>query len=77
MTIYKKWEREGYEILEVDYDYDLHCFEVVKDGEVVTKILTTIYPDSIEQMEEDIRQLDCGLGVDGWEDGNGNLIILE
>ena len=72
MATNKKWKREGYTITEVDFDYDLHCFEVVKDGEVVA----TIYPDSIEQMEEDIKQLDCGLGVDGWEDGRGNSIDI-
>ena len=74
---YGVWEREGYTVVELDFDYDLHCFEVTKDGEIVTKVLTTIYPDTIEDMQSIIASLEKGEGVEDWEDGNGNPIILE
>jgi hypothetical protein len=70
---YGVWEREGYKVVEVDFDGDLHCFEVIQNDEVVS----TIYPDTIEQMEEDKKALDNGEGVEDWEDGRGNPINLK
>jgi len=68
----RTWERKGYEVVEVEFDGDLHEFEVVKDGEVIG----TITPDTIEDMEQIIKDLDSGEGVDGWEDGMGNTISI-
>lgn len=68
--IYQTWNRKNYTVQETDFDADLHCLEVVKNGEVIA----TIYPDTIEQMQEDIEALDRGEGVESWEDGNGNPV---
>ena len=66
------WEREGYIVREVEFDYDLHEFEVVKDGEVIA----TITPADLDDMDRIISNLDAGEGVDGWEDGMGNTISI-
>lgn len=68
----KVWKREGYTVEMVEHDGDLKAFEV-KQGEEVQ----TIYPDSIEAMEQIVNDLDNGEDVDGWEDGMGNTITLE
>ena len=68
----RKWERKGYEVREVEFDYDLHEFEIVKDGEVIASIT----PADIEDMNRIISALDAGEEVDGWEDGMGNTIVI-
>ena len=68
----KTWEREGYKVVEKEFDYDLHEFDVIKDGETIA----TITPDSIESMNSIIDALDNGEDVDGWEDGMGNTIHI-
>jgi len=68
----KTWEREGYKVVEKEFDYDLHEFDVIKDGETIA----TITPDSIESMDSIIDALDNGEDVDGWEDGMGNTIHI-
>lgn len=68
----RTWNRKGYEVVEVEFDGDLHEFEVIKNGEVVA----TITPDTIEDMEQIIADLDNGEDVDGWEDGMGNTISI-
>ncbi len=72
MANLKIWERKGYTVEEKEFDYDLHQFEVIKDGEVIA----TITPGSIEDMNQIIEDLDNGEDVDGWEDGNGNTISI-
>ena len=67
------WKREGYEVVEVEFDGDLHEFEVVKGDEVIA----TITPDTIEDMEQIIADLNNGEDVDGWEDGMGNTINID
>lgn len=66
----KKWKREGYTVVEREFDYDLHVFAVI----VVGKKEQIITPDSIESMKSIIESLDNGEDVDGWEDGMGNTI---
>lgn len=68
----KTWERNTYTVEEREFDGDLHEFDVVKDGEVIA----TINPETIEDMQAIIEDLDNGEDVDGWEDGNGNTINL-
>lgn len=68
----KVWERKGYTVEMVEYDYDLKAFEVVQGDKV-----QTIYPATIEDMEQIIIDLDNGEDVDGWEDGLGNTIVIE
>lgn len=68
----KTWERNTYIVEEKEFDGDLHEFDVVKDGEVIA----TINPETIEDMNQIIEDLDAGEDVDGWEDGNGNTINL-
>lgn len=68
----KVWERKGYTVEMVDFDGDLKEFEVVQGEDV-----QTITPDSIEVMHQIIEDLDNGEDVDGWEDGNGNTIVIE
>lgn len=66
------WERKGYIVSEIEFDHDLHEFEVVKDG----KVIATITPETIEDMEQIISDLDAGEDVNGWEDGMGNTIVI-
>lgn len=58
------------EVVEKDFDYSLHKFEVYyKD-----KLIGTITPDCIEDMEDIKTALDRGESPIGWEDGMGNTI---
>lgn len=70
----KVWQREGYEVVEVEFDYDLHEFMVIKEG---GDVIATITPGSIEDMQQIINELDNGEDVDGWEDGKGNTIDID
>lgn len=69
----RTWVREGYTVEEVEFDHDLHEFEVKKGDEVIA----TITPGSIEDMQAIIEDLDNGEDVNGWEDGNGNTISVD
>lgn len=73
MTELRTWERENYTVNEIEFDYDLHEFEVVKDGEVIA----TITPDTVEDMEDMANALDNGADVNGWEDGMGNIVNVK
>jgi hypothetical protein len=66
------WERKGYIVPEIEFDHDLHEFEVVKDG----RVIATITPADVEDMEKIIADLDSGEDVNGWEDGLGNVISV-
>lgn len=66
------WKRNGYIVREVEFDGDLHEFEVVRNDEVIA----TITPATIEDMQQIIEDLDNGEDVDGWEDGMGNVISI-
>lgn len=66
------WTRENYTVEMVDFDGDLKQFEVTQGDKV--QIIT---PDSIESMGQIITDLSDGEDVDGWEDGNGNEIVIE
>ncbi|MCG5252641.1 hypothetical protein [Brevibacillus agri] len=68
----KVWKREGYEVVEKEFDKDLHEFDVVKAGEVVA----TITPADLDDMARIIEDLDNGEDVNGWEDGMGNTISI-
>lgn len=61
-------------IREVDFDYDLHDFEITVNGEYIGKI----HPDSPEETDDirkDIEEL--GVDVEGWEDGCGNAVSFD
>jgi uncharacterized protein YkuJ len=69
----RTWVRNGYKVVEVEFDYDLHQFEVVRDnGEIVA----TITPSDLDNQNEIIKALDAGEDVEGWEDGHGNTISI-
>jgi len=68
----RTWERKWYTVEMVDHDYDLKAFEVIQGDKV-----QTIYPATIEDMEQIIEDLDNGEDVGGWEDGNGNTIVIK
>lgn len=72
----RKWRfKNGIEVHENSYNYDLHCFAVYsEDG-----YLGSIYPDTIEDMKSCIRQLDNGNDPvsDEWEDGLGNICTID
>lgn len=69
----RTWKRTGYKIIEAEFDYSLHQFQVVLDnGEIVA----TITPGSLEDQNEIIKALDAGEGIEGWEDGHGNTISI-
>lgn len=72
----KEWKfNNNLEVYENEYDCDLHCF-VVYNGD---SYLGTIYPNSIDDMNECISKLDSGIDpiTDGWEDGRRNPCRLE
>lgn len=72
----REWKFEnGIEVYETDHDYDLHCFKVYNEEEY----LGTVYPSSIEDMEECINALDDGDDPIScaWEDGCGNGCTLD
>lgn len=66
------WKRNGYIVREVDFDGDLHEFEIIKNG----KVIATITPADLDDMAQIVADLDAGEGVDGWEDGMGNVISI-
>lgn len=68
----RTWKREGYEVVEKEFDFDLHEFDVVKNGEVIA----TITPQDLDNQAQIIEDLDNGEDVDGWEDGMGNTISI-
>lgn len=70
------WKFEdGIEVYEVDFDGDLHNFNVYNGDD----FLGTVYPASVADMNTCIKDLNEGSNpiVDGWEDGNGNTCTLE
>ncbi len=69
----KTWERENYEVIEKEFDYDLHQFDIVQNGLAIA----TITPGSLDEMDSIIKDLDAGADVDGWEDGMGNTIRVK
>lgn len=66
------WQRETYRVEERDFDRDLHVFWVIKGDTLVGKIS----PDSIEEQQIIIEDLNNGECVDGWEDGFGGTISI-
>ena len=71
----REWKFEnGIEVYENDFDYDLHCLKVYSGEEY----LGTIFPASIEDMEDCFNELDKGNDpiTCKWEDGCGNVCTL-
>lgn len=69
----RAWVRNTYTVEEVEFDGDLHEFEIKRGDEV----LAVITPATIEEMEQIIEDLDNGEDVNGWEDGMGNTINID
>jgi hypothetical protein len=71
----RTWENGEITVSEVDYNYDLHAFDVY----VGDRFLGTVYPATIEDMARCIKALDDGEDPvsDGWEDGCGNVCSLD
>lgn len=44
----KTWERKGYFVKEIEFNNDLHLFQVIKDN----KVIATITPDTIEDIQQ-------------------------
>lgn len=67
----KTWKTALVTVQEVDFDYDLHAFDVYNHAGAK---LGTINPTTIEDMKSLIADLDNGACpvADGFEDGNGN-----
>lgn len=59
---------------ESSHDADLHCFEVFNGD----RYLGTVYPNTIEDMNQCIKALDNGEDPisGGWEDGCGNTCSM-
>lgn len=71
-----KWIFKNYWVDEVEFDGQLHEFEIVNNKGFVTSIVT---PASIEDMKECIEALNRGedpIGF-GWENGKGEDVSLE
>ena len=72
----KEWKfKNGIEVCEDKYDHELHCFRVYN----FDKYLGTIYPDTIEDMNNCIERLndDNDPISDGWEDGMGIVCTFD
>ncbi|GEM_PF-3212925 len=69
----RTWERKNYYVAEETFDHDLHKFVIYSNDD---EVIGEIYPNSIEDMETVIDDLDNGADVDGWEDGQGNTIKI-
>jgi len=69
----KIWERNEYAVVEKEFDYELHEFDVV----IGEKVVATITPGSIDEMNEIIESLDNGECVNGWDNGLGETIYIE
>ena len=69
----RTWERKGYKVVEVEFDYGLHEFEVISDN---GEIIATITPPDLDSQSEIVKALDAGEDVNGWEDGMGNTISI-
>ena len=73
---FSEWIFEnGIRVSEEDFDYSLHCFQVWNGD----KYLGSVYPSTIEDMHELIKQLDDGSEptTDSWEDGCGNTCSID
>ncbi len=71
MATIRTWkQRNGIEIDEVDFDGDIHAFEVCVDS----KHVVTVYADTPEDTEGMRASLDDGYNVGCWENGNGVCI---
>jgi len=70
----KIWKREGYTVIEKPFDFDLHCFHIVRGDD---ETIGVIYPNTIDEMHSIIEDLENGESIEGWEDGMGNTIHLE
>ena len=71
--IYDKSYPDDYvTIEEIEHDYDLHAFQV----SYLDRIIGTIYPDTIEEMDEIITAFDSKLSPIGWDDGMGGTISV-
>ena len=66
------WKRDTYIVEEREFDHDLHSFWVIKGDTLVGKIT----PDSLEEQEVIIEDLNNGECVNGWEDGFGGTIRI-
>jgi hypothetical protein len=44
----KTWERKGYFVKKIEFDYDLHIFQIIKDN----KVIATITLDTIEDIQQ-------------------------
>lgn len=71
--VYKTWEFKNYTVEEVDFDHNLHQFNVVQNDEVKEEI----NPETLPEQDLIINDLDAGRDVNGWEDGNGNTISID
>lgn len=67
----REWKFADIYVSECEYDGSLHCFKVYTDE----RYLGGIYPNSMEDMEACIADLDAGKDpiTEGWEDGCGNV----
>jgi len=70
--IMKIWSRNGYTVEEREFDYNLHKFVIVVDGEDAAEIV----PDTVEDMQDVISQLDTGEEAVGMADGQGGEVYL-
>lgn len=72
----KTWHTDLVDVYEVPFDYDLHAFNVTTADGI---LIGTVYPDTIEDMQNLIDELDAGGCpiADRWEDGRGNICSLD
>ncbi len=68
--VYRTWTQNGIEIDEVEFDGDIHAFEICVNG----KHVVTVYADSPEDTKYMRLCLDLGGSVRDWDDRNGNCV---
>lgn len=72
----KTWKTDLVTVKETAFDHDLHIFNVYNNDD---ELLGTVLPDTIEDMNQCIADLNEGSCpvADEWEDGTGNTCTIE
>ena len=65
-------ERCGAKIVEIEYDYDLNFFHVLKDNRYIGSI-SPYNLDELRECQKALKEGECPI-CDKWEDGHGQTL---
>lgn len=69
------WKTGLVTVIEIEFDGDLHQFEVYK-GDDRLGVITPASIEDMNMMKQDLDNGECPV-ADSWEDGMGNICVLE